>query len=171
MADDALIAQLPSYFQSAANIGIADADDEQIQLMFVEEEDFNQYEGDSDVEDEACNDHHQAMQDRLQARLEDCDLSTLEESVDSTMWQGGTVPNPEEIPIPKVPEDWVPPVRKVDKGEPPFSLVDNPGDWPQYAFRPEFAKDGTYKRHSLPTNAMPLPLRGTLSSPMPRRLG
>jgi hypothetical protein len=68
---------------------------------------------------------------------------------------------PAEFPdVPGTPADWSPPARKVDKNEPLFGMVDNPGNWTQFTFRSEFesaAKGGMYKQHVLPTGCTPLP--------------
>jgi hypothetical protein len=61
--------------------------------------------------------------------------------------------------LPSPPEDWVAPDAKTLKGEPAFVEVDNPGDWCQYTYRAEFDAKGKYKRHTLPTGAMPVPLK------------
>ena len=65
-----------------------------------------------------------------------------------------------DIKITQPPKDWV--SRKTDKkrDEPVFDAVDNPGDWPEYCFRPYFAtrtKTSKYEFHKLPTGAMPVP--------------
>lgn len=41
-------------------------------------------------------------------------------------------------------------------------LISNPGDWPEYSFRPDFhgnnrSKSTKYKQHQLPTGAIPFP--------------
>ena len=62
--------------------------------------------------------------------------------------------------IPSVPDDWVPGVRSSD--EPEFTTIDNPGNWNEYVFRPEYQSsnrnDKKYKGHFLPTGATPVPL-------------
>ncbi len=65
------------------------------------------------------------------------------------------------IPIPGTPPDWTPAARKVEKGEPAFIDVDNPGEWSNFVFRPEFKSTGTkmYVCHSLPTAAVPVPAK------------
>jgi len=43
--------------------------------------------------------------------------------------------------------DWKPNKAKVDKGEPPdFEYIDNPGQWPTFAFRPTFKKTNKKKK-------------------------
>ena len=63
--------------------------------------------------------------------------------------------------IPSPPEEWKAEDPKLELDEPFFLEVDNPGNWSQYAFRPEFHlsnKGGKYKGHFLPTGARPVPL-------------
>ena len=63
----------------------------------------------------------------------------------------------------KPPDDWVRPAKK-DPNEPDFDLIDNPGGWNDYIFRPVYQKSGrgnsaTYKyvRHELPTGCSVVP--------------
>ena len=42
------------------------------------------------------------------------------------------------ISVPTEPSNWVPPAQKLEKGEPAFASVDNPGGWSQYTVRPKF---------------------------------
>jgi hypothetical protein len=46
-----------------------------------------------------------------------------------------------EVSMPSVPDDWMPPVAKAEKGEPLFESVDSPGEWPQFTYRPKFLKN------------------------------
>ncbi len=63
-----------------------------------------------------------------------------------------------EISIPSIPENWVPATQKVQKGEPDFDEVNNPSQWWNFTFRPEFAAGGgAYTKHTLPTAATPVP--------------
>jgi hypothetical protein len=64
------------------------------------------------------------------------------------------------VSIPSVPSDWTPPIAKAEKGKPMFETVDNnPGEWPQFTYRPKFQKTGpkNYAHHLLPTGAQPVP--------------
>jgi hypothetical protein len=58
------------------------------------------------------------------------------------------------LELPGTPPDWIPPPRKFD--EPEFSTINNPGEWSEFTFRPEFNKS-SYLRHSLPTGCTPVP--------------
>jgi hypothetical protein len=40
--------------------------------------------------------------------------------------------------MPSAPSDWTAPIAKAEKGEPMFESVDNPGEWPQFTYRPKF---------------------------------
>jgi hypothetical protein len=67
---------------------------------------------------------------------------------------------PKEVNIARPPDDWEIPEVQDKRGEPKFEDVDNPGNWPRYCYRPEFAsraKTSKYKRFSLPTGAEPVP--------------
>jgi hypothetical protein len=68
-----------------------------------------------------------------------------------------------EIKITTAPPDFKPKVPNESKGEPCFLNVDNPGNWSEYTFRPEFAKKDkgeNYTRHTtLPTGAVPVPIK------------
>ena len=71
------------------------------------------------------------------------------------------IPNdlPKNMKIPCVPDDWTDPAPATEKNEPPFDLVDNPGNWSSYAFRPVFKKENgasVYKHHCLPTGCIPI---------------
>jgi hypothetical protein len=72
-----------------------------------------------------------------------------------------TVPSREiHVNIPDTPTDWQPPAQKVDKGEPVFAEVHNPGGWSQFVFRPEFGTTAPkqYNHHSMSTGAQPVPV-------------
>ena len=55
------------------------------------------------------------------------------------------------------PIDWTPPPFKTRLGEQEFETVNNPDQWIELTFHPDFAKVGSiYKRHVPPTVVMPL---------------
>jgi hypothetical protein len=64
-----------------------------------------------------------------------------------------------QVNIPDTPTDWVPPKQKTEQGEPNFVDVDNPGEWSQFVFHPEFGTTAPkqYKQHCMPTGAQPIP--------------
>ena len=65
-----------------------------------------------------------------------------------------------DVKIHRQPDDWKPPQTKTAKGEPEFSQVDNPGNWPEYCFGPKFStrgSSGKYTAHKMPTGATPVP--------------
>ena len=66
-----------------------------------------------------------------------------------------------DVKIQQPPKDYVPPRAQRERGgEPNFIDIDNPGEWPQYCYRPVFNnQDETskYKHHCLPSGAMPVP--------------
>jgi hypothetical protein len=116
--------------------------------------------GDSDIEGEDGREFEEAaveaMEEKIQSNADDSNsvLHTAKqyEVLLSQMTSG------ELIRLPSPPEDWVAPEPKTLKGEPAFSLVDNPGDWSQYTYRAEFDAKGKYKHHMIPTGALPVPL-------------
>ena len=63
---------------------------------------------------------------------------------------------------PGPPDDWNPTIH-VDRGEPLFEDVDNPGKWSNFTFRPTFApKGGKYINHSMPAGAVPVPINAKM---------
>jgi hypothetical protein len=92
------------------------------------------------------------LEESLDESLHDCililikDNGSEEEVLDSeenrVLLQKGLAP---EISMPtSVAPNWIPPFAKVAKGEPAlFDSVDNPGEWPEFTFRPKFLKTGT----------------------------
>jgi hypothetical protein len=57
--------------------------------------------------------------------------------------------------LPKPPPEWVPPLPNVEKGEPMFSDVDNPGEWHELIFTEKMEK-GTHNHHCLLTGTVPV---------------
>ena len=55
----------------------------------------------------------------------------------------------------KVPAEWKAPLPNVANQQPKFESVDNPGEWPEYSFRPN--PRGKYQYHRLPTVVTPVP--------------
>ena len=55
-----------------------------------------------------------------------------------------------------IPDQWEPPTVK--GGQPNFTELDNPGDWPECCYCPSFKKDGMYEGYNLPTGATPVPI-------------
>jgi hypothetical protein len=48
------------------------------------------------------------------------------------------------IKLPSYPDTWMPP-PKIDKGDPMFDHIDNPGNWQDYTYTAKFEKkEGTY---------------------------
>ena len=65
------------------------------------------------------------------------------------------------INIYKPPPEWRPKDAEASRGEPPFSEVDNPGNWPEYCFKPKFEsrkKASKYTHHCMPTGVRPVPV-------------
>ena len=53
-----------------------------------------------------------------------------------------------------IPDLWEPPT--VNGGQPNFTELNNPGDWPEFCYCPSFKTDRMYKGHKLPTGATPV---------------
>jgi hypothetical protein len=87
----------------------------------------------------------------------------------NTAVEGGTViSNTDSLRLWGAPLGWHPPEPppnwkskdvKVDKGEPPFAEVDNPGQWCEYTYQPVFQKTtGTYLYHAMLSGATAVPV-------------
>jgi hypothetical protein len=123
--------------------------------------------GDSDAEGDDARDHDVALTASLFDRMSLLEeTAAVEDAIDNSVVLASagrlsTAPSREiHVNIPDTPTDWQPPTQKVDKGEPAFVEVDNPGGWSQFVFRPEFGTTAPkqYKRHSMPTGAQPVPV-------------
>lgn len=136
--------------------------------------------GDSDEEGEECLLHFADSDEESEAddvERRDCGKSKC--FVNMTDSSGGVVGNvifeegdvcrtelnnlvTKDVKIYKPPADWTIPSTRRDRDEPDFKEVDNPGNWPQYCFRPKFKKqpdkEVKYSHHQLPTGAVPVPL-------------
>ncbi len=98
----------------------------------------------------------EALEDCLNVLLkrEDGDDSVKDDEKNGFLLQKGLG----VIGIPKVPDDWKPPAVKANKGEIEFINVDNPGNLPEFTYRPKFnSKTGQYTSDCLPTGARPVP--------------
>ena len=98
--------------------------------------------------------------DALREKLMLTDETAVVEEDETLLGKGGL---PYNITLPAPPTDRKPPYIKVEKGEPHFESVDNPGKWSEYNFRPEFEKKATgghYQGRTLPTGATPVPASG-----------
>jgi hypothetical protein len=116
--------------------------------------------GDSDVEGDDLAEHDEAMTAAISERLAtivDEDGNDIVDDGDSNYIELRKGSHP-ELHIPGIPLSWVPAVQKVEKGEPDFDALDNPGRWCNFTFRPEFASNGgVYTKHTLSTGATPVP--------------
>lgn len=110
----------------------------------------------------ATNDH-QEIEANVSDAMENCTYANV---ADATTGNSDTAP----AALKGAPEGWIPPqpdsrfnpdTQTLGPGEPPFSTVDNPGNWSQYTFRPKFEGKGAsrqYKSHEMPAGATPVPL-------------
>ena len=117
--------------------------------------------GDSDIEGEDRREFEEvaleAMEEKIQANTDDSNAVAHTEKQYEVLLSQMTSGNLTRLPAP--PEDWVAPAPKTIKGEPSFIAVDNPGDWCEYTYRAEFDSKGRYKHHTIPTGAVPVPLK------------
>jgi len=114
--------------------------------------------GDSDEEAEIADDHQEALLEVQRERAllvgdydDDAAVVADNDATAVLLHRGSRHVTLPEIQLPGTPPDWTPPARK--EGEPEFEFIDNPNKWCQFAFCPEFDKQGIYVRHSLPTLA------------------
>ena len=142
--------------------------------------------GDSDEEGEECLLHFADSDEESETESERVDVERKDIGkskciVDMTDSSGGIVGNvifeegdvcrtelnnlvTKDVKIYKPPTDWTIPMPRRDRDEPEFEEVDNPGNWPQYCFRPKYKKGPAktsrikYSHHQLPTGAVPVPL-------------
>ena len=123
--------------------------------------------GDSDVEgdlaeelddavQEAVSDKRSHIEDQEVVEFSDRNIVKLSSSK-SKKWNSEL-----EKYIPSIPDNWKPDDIRSEQGEPEFDQVDNPGNWNDFIFSPEFelgrSRAGTYKGHFLPIGATPVPI-------------
>ena len=154
---DVGIEGLPRY------LTLHDDTEEVIHEQDVDEEQAEEGDGgDSDAEAEDADFHanamHEVVKDRTEGLVGTEDDTVLVEDNDSTavLLQCGSNVESTDVHIPGTPADWVAPAPKVDKGEPLFNQVNNPGHWSDFTFCPSFGSHGEYIGHSLPTGATPV---------------
>ena len=123
--------------------------------------------GDSDVEgdlaeelddavQESINENRAHIDDKEAIEFSDRNVIKLSPS-ESDKWRKDL-----EKYIPSHPDNWQRDPPKIEQGKPEFDLIDNPGKWSDFIFRPEFETSrsvrGKYKGHFLPTGATPVPV-------------
>jgi hypothetical protein len=155
--------ELPSYL-----LRLAGRNDHGVNLANVFEEEAELGDGgDSDADGDDARDHDVALTASLLDRMSLLEeTAAVEDDIDHSVvlasaGRSSIAPSREiHVNIPDTPADWEPPTQKVDRGEPVFAEVDNPGGWSQFVFRPEFGTTAPkqYKRHSMPTGAQPVPI-------------
>jgi hypothetical protein len=116
--------------------------------------------GDSDEEGEEILIHYEARVESAEERREATDdNNSLEDKDDNAAILARNNMNMSVDPrmrLPEPPPEWVPPLPKVDKGEPMLSDVDNPGNWQEFTFTAKM-ENCRYKHYCLPTGAVPVP--------------
>ena len=124
--------------------------------------------GDSDVEGEVCQDLDIAFEEAESDRAihqYDNDITNFTDRTVTMLSDDERIKFEAQSElqqyIPSPPDGWKSEGRKIELNEPSFAELDNPGNWCEFAFRPEFNpsnKGGTYKGHFLPTGVRPVPL-------------
>jgi hypothetical protein len=134
-----------------------------VNLCHLKEEEEEQGDGDSCASapefDDLGNATEEAVHERLLLLASNEDDKMSDKRENGVILQKGFS---KEIKITSAPPDFKPKVPNTAKGEPSFLSLDNPGNWSEYTFRPEFAKKdkgGKYTYHSLPTGAVPVPIK------------
>ena len=147
---------------------------ETLNLADVQEDQDDDGDGDSKASVDELEELNQSFSlaslDRLQilVKLEDDTDEAVLDKESNQVWFD-LADWDESTQLPKIPEDWVAPRRSTKHGEPEFSSVDNPGEWPDFTFRPHFnmvnKKRGKYLYHHTATGCTPVPLddKGTRS--------
>lgn len=129
---------LPSYLVRTVGRG------EGLNMVDVREDIQEEGFGDSDNEADDLLEHDTAMEEAMAERRELAGVEE-EETVEFNdrnailLQKGAAGP---AIKLPGPPTNWSVPARKEAKGEPIFSLVDNPGGWHEFTYRPEFSTKG-----------------------------
>ena len=158
------IERYPSYL-----INNTESNDETIH-RFVDEEAKEEGDGgDSDEEGEDAEVHDAALEEVLLQRTaevvagEDDDQLVDDNDKTAVMLHRGAITSVEArcLELPGPPKDWVPPPTKIAFGKPGFEYVDNPGEWSEFTYRPEFSKN-TYVKHTLPTGCTVHPLHNLI---------
>lgn len=134
-----------------------------LDMQHVADDENEQGSGDSVADADELEDLDSALKESLHNRLlqliqnEDDDTAIDDSEQNGILLQKGV---DKEVALPSPPSNWAPPTRKIEKLEPPFVLVDNPGDWSEFTFRPKFERkkgaNGMYIAHVLPTGAQPV---------------
>ena len=82
-----------------------------------------------------------------------------EGDMNSVLLHGGDNMVPDEVKVPKAPDDWVYPPPNIENGEPNCDKVDDPWVWITLYYLPVLssgAQGGQYKYHCLPSRCQPV---------------
>ena len=80
--------------------------------------------------------------------------------MNSVLLHSGVTMDPDELKVPKAPDEWVYPAPNTLKGGSTFEKVDNPGRWSSFSYRPALASEsqgGQYKARCLPAGCQAVP--------------
>ena len=99
--------------------------------------------------------------ERLRVLLGDYGIEKAGEGeMNSVLLHTGHNMYPDEVKVPKSPDDWVDPATNTSKGDPTFEKVENPGRWSSFSYRPVFdsgAQRLQYNSRCLPYGCHPVP--------------
>ena len=93
--------------------------------------------------------------------LDDTENCTILVSIKNTALPTYLNNSPKVWSVPSATVGWTPATRKEVKGEPKFEDVDNPGQWSEFTFQPNFEGEygsGAYGHHATPAGAKVVPL-------------
>jgi hypothetical protein len=99
----------------------------------------------------------EAIQDQLVQLVEDDVEGLVSDDLHNWILKKGIG----ELSIPKAPDTWDPvdaDEKAQARGAPSWKSMDNPGEWPEFTYRPKFKKgrNAGYTHYSIPTGARPL---------------
>ena len=157
-------ATIDTWSQDGDSVGTATATDkadtvplEKVEAMIQNDIAENGDGGDSDAGGDRYNNMEDFMEarrnveiDRLTSDFNDIETNVLDNTKNCTMSvsaKNTALPTylknaPKGWYVQSAPGGWTPATRKEAKGEPKFEDVDNPGQWSEFTFRPNF--EGKY---------------------------
>jgi hypothetical protein len=156
--------RLPRYLRISPQRAGLEAEDseEEEYIESPNEEEEEEDAGLSDVEQEEANLLTEAAVEAQRLRRDEPDDGAADGAEDADLGITETSTTP-VLKIPEPPEGWEATCKRDEEhGEPPFHLVDNPGGWHEYTYRPVFsgtksAGNKKYEYHQLATGCRPVP--------------
>ena len=136
---------LPRFMTTSAT---TDVTDEDVDADALEDSVFPGDTGDSDDESPEVEDTAAPVAEWHATVEDETHVEVVENEEDAVLLS---------LNVASSPPGWTPKPRQVNKGEPAFGDVDNPGGWSEFIFRPAWNASKKYARHCLPTGATPVP--------------